>query len=144
MLLTEYNETYVITVETYIHMNTINPKFGPNLKALRLARKISLRQFSIDAEADPGNISRIERGILPPPQNREILIRYAKALGLEEASDEWFNFFDYASAERGMIPGDLMKNDDIVNFLPAFFRTLRGNKPSDEEMGSIIELIRNS
>lgn len=123
---------------------TITAKFGPYLKQLRMEKKISLRQFSIDAEVDPGNVSRIERGLLAPPHSREILDRYASALSLETGSDEWHTFFDYASTDRGMIPSDLMKNDGIVNFLPAFFRTMRGAKPTDEELGKIIELIRKS
>lgn len=125
-------------------MNNNVAKFGPFLKQLRMARKISLRQFSLSAEADPGNISRIERGVLPPPQDRSILDRYAGALGLKDGEDEWFTFYDLAAADRGIIPRDLMQNEEIVSFLPAFFRTLRGVKPTGEEMLQIIEKIRNS
>ena len=126
------------------HMNASPAKFGAYLKSLRIARRISLREFSQKAESDPGNISRVERGILPPPQNREILERYAATLGLVSGSDEWFTFFDYASTDRGMIPSDIMSNDSIVNFLPAFFRSLRGAKPTDDEMADVIKMIRRS
>jgi transcriptional regulator with XRE-family HTH domain len=125
-------------------MSTEQFKFGSYLKSLRIERKISLREFSINAKADPGNVSRIERGVLSPPQNREILVRFASALGLTEGSDEWYALFDHAAADRGLIPADILQNDRIVYFLPAFFRTLRGTKPTDEEMGKIIELIRKS
>ncbi|TLD68723.1 hypothetical protein FEM03_21310 [Phragmitibacter flavus] len=109
-----------------------------------MLKKISLRSFSIAAQADPGNISRIERGLLPPPHDRAILERYATALGLIEGDDAWLRFFDHAAADRGKIPSDLMNEDSIVKFLPAFFRTLRGKKPTDEEMQAIIEKIQNS
>ena len=125
-------------------MNTLSPKFGPYLKSLRMLKRISLRQFSLSANADPGNVSRIERGILSPPHDRKILERYAAALNLEEASDEWFTFFDYAATDRGVIPRDLMSKEEVVNFLPAFFRTMRSRKPTDDEMIRIIEKVRNS
>lgn len=125
-------------------MSTQPVKFGNYLKSLRTERKISLRDFSINANADPGNVSRIERGVLSPPQNREMLARFASALNLPEGSDEWYALFDQAAAERGLIPPDILQNDRIANFLPAFFRTLRGQKPTDEEMDKIIALIRKS
>ena len=96
------------------------------------------------AKADPGNISRMERRAIPPPQDREILSRYAKALGLKEGGDEWYLFFDLAAADRGIIPRDLMEDEELVKKLPAFFRTLRGQKPTETEMRKIVEKIKKS
>ncbi len=81
---------------------------------------------------------------MPPPQDREILSRYATALDVKEGSDEWYLFFDLAAADRGIIPQDIMDDDELVRDLPAFFRTLRGQKPTEDEMRRVIEKIKKS
>ncbi len=116
--------------------------FGPYFKALRKEKEITLRQFCRKAAADPGNISKMERGVWPPPQDRLILERYSAALGVKEGSDEWYQFFDLAAADRGIVPQDLMTDKKVVEMLPVFFRTLRGQKPTEAEMKNLAELIR--
>jgi transcriptional regulator with XRE-family HTH domain len=116
--------------------------FGDFFKSLRKKRRITLREFCLQAQADPANISRMERSAMPPPQDTDILSRYAKALGVESGSDEWYTFFDLAAAGRGMIPQDLLSDHEIVKKRPVFFRTLRGQKPTEEEMRKLIEKIK--
>lgn len=118
--------------------------FGPLMKSLRSAKRITLREFCKRANADPGNISKIERGIWPPPQDRDILERYAKALEVMEGTDEWYSFFDSAAADRGIVPHDIMSDAEVVKMLPVFFRTMRGQKPTEEELRSLVEKIRRS
>jgi len=121
-----------------------NNSFGDFFKSLRKKKRITLREFCIRASADPANISRLERGAMPPPQDTDILERYAKALGIEVGSNDWYTFFDLAAADRGIIPKDLMSDHDVVRMLPAFFRTLRGQKPTEEEMHKLADKIRKS
>ena len=118
--------------------------FGAYLKSLRLERRVTLREFCRRARADPGNISRIERGVWPPPQDRNILVRYATALELKEASDEWYKFFDCAAADCGIIPKDIMEDDEVVKVLPVLFRTLRREKPSEEDLDRLVDKLRRS
>jgi transcriptional regulator with XRE-family HTH domain len=125
-------------------MKTPHENFAAFFQALRKESRITLRAFCEAAGADPGNISRLERRAIPPPQDREILSRYAKALNLKEGSDEWYLFFDLAAADRGIIPQDIMDDAELVKELPAFFRTLRGQKPTESEMRKVIEKIRKS
>jgi len=54
--------------------------FGPYFKDLRIRRKLTLRQFCLEHGYDPGNISKLERGLLPPPDSDAKLTEYAKAL----------------------------------------------------------------
>jgi len=84
----------------------------------------------------------MERGTVPPPKAREILERYALALGLQAGTDDWYTFFDLAAVDQGMMPADIMSNEELVGALPAFFRTLRGQKPTPDEMRRIAEKIR--
>jgi hypothetical protein len=91
---------------------------------------------------DPGNISRLERGLLPPPQGRETLEHYADLLKLEKASDEWYTFFDLAAAETGRIPPEILEDEAVVEKLPILFRTLRGQKVSDEQLDELVRKLR--
>ncbi len=118
--------------------------FAELFKALRKEQRITLRAFCDRADADPGNISRMERGAMPPPQDRDILSRYAQALGISEGRDDWYLFFDLAAADRGIIPKDIMEDDELVQQLPAFFRTLRGQKPTEEDLRRVVEKIKKS
>lgn len=119
-------------------------RFGNLLESFRKEHRITLREFCRRADADPGNISKMERGVWPPPQDHEILERYAKALGIKAGTDDWYKFFDYAAADRGIVPQDLMEDTEVVKMLPVFFRTLRGQKPTESEMRSLVDKIRKS
>ena len=126
-----------MNTETAIH-------FGEILESLRKRNRMTLRDFCKAAGADPGNISKLERGILRPPQDQDILARYAKALGVEKGSDDWYRLCDSAAADQGIVPRDLMKDEEVVKMLPAFFRTMRGQKPTEAEMRALVEKIRKS
>ena len=118
--------------------------FGDFFKQTRKNKRITLREFCIKAQADPANISRLERGAMPPPQDTDILKRYADALSIKDGSDDWYTFLDLAAADRGIIPKDIMSDREAVSMLPAFFRTLRGQKPTEEEMRKLIDKIKKS
>lgn len=116
--------------------------FGSYFEQLRQAQGLTLRMFCKIAACDPANISRMERGLISPPKGREILEKYAAALNLVEGSDEWYQFFDLAAADQGIVPQDIMADAELVKVLPVFFRTLRGQKPTEEEMTKLAEKIR--
>lgn len=119
-------------------------KFGLFFKQLRASKGSSLREFCLDNGFDPGNISRLERGVLAPPESQEKLEHYAKALGLKKGSDDWYNFFDLAAAERGRIPDDMLSDKEIVDQLPVLFRTLRGQRVDDDDLSELVERIRRA
>ena len=141
----QYNDVVLgIQQEEEMKNEVESATFGPYLKQLRMQRRITLREFCRLAKADPGNISRIERGVLPPPQDRDILERYAKALELQAGSDESYRFFDFAAADCGLVPRDIMEKEEVVKVLPVLFRTLRNEKPSEEDLDRLIEKLRRS
>lgn len=105
---------------------------------------MSLREFCGTHGFDVGNMSKLERGRLPVPQSRELLERYARALQLDEGSDDWFTFFDLAAAENGRIPEELLSDDAVRQKLPVLFRTLRGERVSEEQVQGLIDLIRRA
>lgn len=124
--------------------NRESDTFAKFFKSLRKGKRITLRSFCEKAQADPGNISRMERGMMPPPQDHDILSRYAQAIDIAEGSDDWYLFFDLAAADRGIIPKDIMEEKELVEQLPAFFRTLRGDKPTEEDLRKVVEKIKKS
>lgn len=113
-------------------------------KEMRLKTGLSLRKFCLLHGLDAGNISKIERGLAPPPQSRNILEKYASYLNIKENSDDWYNFFDCAAASTGRIPPDVMDDSKLVKSLPLVFRTLRKPKLTREELKKLAEAMRRT
>ena len=116
--------------------------FGSYFNELRTRKGWSLRRFCEANGYDPGNISRLERGVFPPPESPQKMREYAKALALKEGTEEWIEFFDRAAAARGQLPADLRADEKLVGRLPLLFRTLRGRKVTPENLDQLVEMIR--
>ncbi len=117
-------------------------KFGDFVKGRRLSSDLGLREFCSLAEVDPSNWSKIERGILAVPDDREKLEKIARLLKLKESSMEWFEYFDLAYISRKQIPDEVIEDEEVLSALPIFFRTARGEKPTKEQMKQIAELLK--
>ncbi len=91
---------------------------------------------------DPGNVSRIERGKINPPQELTKLEQIAIILGLEEGTDEFDDFISLAHLSAGRLPQKTINDEQLVGKLPLFFRTLDGRKLTEEQLDSLIEIIR--
>lgn len=117
-------------------------KFGEYIKELRIKNQITLREFCKKSGIDPSNWSKIERGINAPPKSKEVLETIAKALNLTMNSSEYNRLFDYAMIE--FIPTELAEDSNVLEKLPLFFRTARGEKPTEEELRELIKLIQQS
>jgi len=116
--------------------------FGKFFKRMRMEKTgLTLRQFCKKNGLDPGNISKIERGLSPPPSSRGKLEKYASLLNIERDSDDWYDFFDFAAACSGRIPPDVMDDKRLAEKLPIVFRTLRGQKVPKEQLADLAKLI---
>jgi transcriptional regulator with XRE-family HTH domain len=118
--------------------------FGQFFQEKRIATGLTLRQFCLRHGLDPGNLSKLERGILPPPESGEKLTRYAHYLGLKPGSDDWYEFFDLAATARGKIPQDVMQDEEVVKKLPMVFRTIRGNQVDEKVLRELVDIVRKS
>ena len=118
-------------------------KFGQTLKELRIKKTLTLRRACKIAGCDPSNWSKIERGKMSPPSNEKTLRNWAKILGIPNKK-EVREFIDKANLAQGIIPQDILSQDNIVDFLPAFFRTLRNKKPTKKEVDQLMKLIKNA
>jgi len=118
--------------------------FGKYFRELRARLNLPLRKFCISNRYDPGNISRLERGILPAPSSEEKLRSYARALKVKAGTAEWEKFFDLAAVSRREIPEDIMADKNLVGRLPMVFRTLRGQKVDDAQLDALVDKIRKA
>lgn len=124
--------------------------FGTYFGELRRRKtNLSLREWCKEHGFDAGNISKMERGRLPPPPTYEKLGEYARALGLEEASDEWFELLDRAAVARKEVPADLQEDQRLMDLMPVLFRAYRaeacGEEPiSDERLKKLLEILKKA
>jgi len=117
--------------------------FGEFFKEKRMVIGLTLRQFCEQYSLDAGNLSKIERGLVPPPKSDNILEKYAGYLKLKKGTDDWYEFFDLAAAESGKLPKELM-DKDIMERMPMLFRTLRGKKLTKDKLDKLIKIIKES
>ena len=116
--------------------------FGEFIKERRINKGISLREFCKQVEIDASNWSKVERGLLAPPQDKERLRKIARALDIRFGSALWKEMKDKANIDAGIIPEDILSDEEVLNSLPMFFRTIRSEKPTPEELDKLINMIR--
>ena len=116
--------------------------FGNFFKQKRISRGLTLREFCRIYELDPGNISKVERGLTKPPQSKESLAKYAAMLGIKEDSEEWREFSDLAATSAGKLPDDVISNEEIMNALPVLFRTARNESLNEETLIKLVSTIK--
>lgn len=116
--------------------------FGNYVKELRIEKEITLREFCRLANLDPSNWSKIEREVMDPPKSKITLENICEALNVKADSEEYKNIFDLAVIST--IPKDLIGNEKVLEQLPIFFRTARGERPTESELRELINLIKGS
>ena len=116
--------------------------YGEYIKELRMKKEITLREFCKLVEIDASNWSKIERGLLAPPQDEEKLKKIARVLGIKIGSETWKEMKDLANIDAGIIPEDIRSDEEVLKALPMFFRTIRSDKPTAEELDKLIDMIK--
>ena len=117
--------------------------FGEFFKAKRIALGKTLQQFCNENDLDPGNISKIERGKMPPPTATEKLEKLGQYLNITVGSEEWNLFTDLASISAGKIPAD-MQDHETLSRLPVLFRKMRDGKFTEDELNELIRKVKES
>lgn len=116
--------------------------FGEYIRKLRIEQDISLREFCRKLNMDASNWSKIERGIMAPPQDDEKLTEIAEILNIDMESERFNEIKDKAAVDAGIIPKDLLSEQETLNALPMFFRTIRNEKPTPKELENLIQKIK--
>jgi len=112
--------------------------FGNKIRDLRLERKLSLRKFASESDMDSGNLSKIERGVLPPPSSID---HYGKAFGFKKGSPEWTELDDLA---RSSLAAKSFINVDaeVAKKLPQFFRTIDNKNLTSDKLEKLLEVLK--
>ena len=117
--------------------------FGDNITARRAELRLTLRDCAIRAGIDPGNLSKIERGRLSPPQNDGLLARLVEALELK-GTEEGQRLIDVAAVQNGRIPTDIAQNAALVGALPILLRAVNSRGLGETQLARILEMIRHA
>ena len=118
--------------------------FGEFVHERRKALRLTLRQFCIEVGINAGNFSKIERGILSPPKDRETLEKWAATLQIKKDSPEWKELIDLAAISKGRLPDYVMDDKELAQALPWICRTIWGDKITDEQFEKLKNLVRES
>ena len=116
--------------------------FGDFFSAKRKELGKTLREFCRENGFDAGNISKLERGIFPPPQGQEKKKQYAKALGIIEGSDDWLDFCDLATIGAGKLPDYVIADKELFKAVPVLFRSIRKEGISSKKIAELIDAIK--
>ncbi len=120
--------------------------FGGRMKALRLGLGESLRAFARRCGYDAAYLSRIERGLVAPPQDGgsygNSLRRLLFGLGLRLREPAWQEMVDLAAVAAGRVPPDYENDASLVAKLPLLFAA--GRKYSRKELLALAKKIRRS
>ena len=119
-------------------------KFGELFKKLRLKSGYSLREYCRRYDKDAAFISKMERGKVAPPLKTESLEELALSVGLKRNSEEWSNFISAALISAGRIPKEALSNEQVLQYLPLFLRTMTGEKIPESQLDELIEVIKNA
>jgi transcriptional regulator with XRE-family HTH domain len=119
----------------------MKPSFANFIREKRVAAGLTLREFCRLTGFDASNWSKIERGLLTPPQSKNVLDEIAKVLKIKTGSEDYKEMLDMAALSA--IPDGLIESE-ILEQLPFFFRTVRGEKPTEEELKTLITKIRSA
>lgn len=114
--------------------------FSDMVKALRLRKRVTLRDLCEQVGLDPSNWSKVERGMNPPPRDVSLLENLADFFQL--SGDEKLQLMDEAALQRKEIPSDVADNQILRKALPAFFRAARGHELTEAELAEFAQDIR--
>ena len=117
--------------------------FGTFLRKLRLEKRYGLRAFAKKIKWLPSNLSHTESGRINPPCDLKVLKQIAKALELEENSEEWSRLFDLAAEAPGRIPADVADYVSDHELAPMMLRTVANKKLTKAQIKKLIDDIKN-
>lgn len=114
--------------------------FGTSIKEKRIAARHTLRGFTKLLGIDPSNWSKVERGVIHPPQDALLFDQIASVLELDV--QEIQELKDLADVARGQIPADL-QDSELIAKMPAFFRAIKGQEYTLEDLEKLKQGIRD-
>ena len=115
----------------------IAKEFGDKIRKLRVEKKMGLREFAQKVNLSPTYISKMERGMDPPPSSDKV-IRIAQVLDYDQ---------DKLLALAKKLPPDFekafTKSEVYSKRIPEFLRTAIEANLTDAEWKKLIEDLKN-
>jgi transcriptional regulator with XRE-family HTH domain len=116
--------------------------FGTYLRESRLKVGYGLRSFAEAVEMQPSNLSNVEHGRMPPPQDLTALAKIADTLGLPEGSTERTRLFDLAVAHKQpALPPDVAAFAAKTPGIPVLLRTIENKRLTREDLARLTDYI---
>lgn len=129
-----------LDTESLSKLNSVEFVFGEYLRAVRQARKISIRQLAKAVDKSPTYLSDIEKGNNKPPE-KELLERIIQELKLDDFPKQKHTLFDLAAKERNDIPADIKEYIMSNSTLLKIIRTAKENPNSEQIWSQVSEII---
>ena len=119
-------------------MNT----FGEFVRDRRLELELTLRTFAGQIQMDAANYSKIERGVLEPPEPGPKLTAIRQALQIQEDSPECRELTRLAELGKNRIPENIRNNQIAMAGLPVLFRSLEETELTEEKFNELVEFLK--
>lgn len=119
-------------------------KFGEYFKELRMLSGHSLRSFCKEFDLDPGNISKLERGVMSAPKNEAKLEVLATALRISKGSDKYEKFMNLAEESQGFMKTEGLTDEEIAKKLPVFLRNADGDPINEDQLDNVVQIIKQA
>lgn len=101
--------------------------FGERFRIYREGKKISMLKMCREAGVDQGNWSKVEREIIGPPRDMELLGRICDAVGANPRARA--QIIGNAVLSRRELPKEIMSDPEMQDLLPEFFGAVVQAKP---------------
>jgi transcriptional regulator with XRE-family HTH domain len=119
--------------------------FGECFRDIRIHTEPSLRKFCAKHGFDPGNISKLERGLMTPPRTEARLQRYVKALGIKRGSDQYNLLLRYAiaskTADRYQRIFENVHDENLVRRLPDLISQIDSPSFNEQKLNALFEAL---
>ena len=116
--------------------------FGNFVKALRLEKDITLRDFCKLTGIDSAYWSKVERGINEPPKNTVELGKIAQVLDISFNSEEFHELLKLA--DLIFVPEVPFTDSEILESLPLQFTSINGSTPTENQLKELVNIIRKT
>lgn len=115
----------------------MQPKFGDRIKELRLERKLGLRQFAKKVDISATYMSRLERGLDPPP-SVEVILEMAGVLRVAPEP-----LLVLAKTTPPVWKEAFLKHSHLATKVAEFMRTVKETKLSEEDWDRLIKEVKD-
>ena len=114
--------------------------FGDEFIELRISTGFSLRKFCKKMNLDPGNWSRVERGVSKPPLEEEFYDKVKNIFNITSSKKE--ELISMAKTIR-ILPKELQETE-LMKHMPVMLRKVDGQPLKNNEIQGLVDWIKST